>query len=53
MSEDAAAELLEIEGSVEYNELVYAFTTYTSEDKGEYYEVCVTDDGEEDCCLCS
>ena len=29
--------------------IVYAFTTYTSEDKGEYYEVCVTDDGEEDC----
>ena len=50
---DSFAELLEIEGSVEYNDglcyLVYAFTTYTSEDKGEYYEVCVTDDGEEDC----
>ena len=50
---DVYSELLEIEDGAEYkNGLCYIdpdYESYTSENKGDYYEVCVTDGGEEDC----
>ena len=50
---DLYSELLEIEDGAEYkNGLCYIdpdYESYTSENKGDYYEVCVTDGGEEDC----
>ncbi len=47
------SDMFDSEGSVEYKDgLCYVepdYDSYTSENKGDYYEICVTDGGEEDC----